>query len=76
MLSISEENTASAYICSVFSFFKRNGDKRLWLLFLDLLLEWWYVGGHSSSCIDSCASCNTSRKKADIDSWIIRLAEA
>ncbi len=84
MLSIFGENEASAYIGSVYSSSKVDGGKGLWLLFLDSLLESQRVSSCSDSRTSGCtcynagiwADCNADRKKADIDSCIIRLAGA
>ena len=65
---MSSGNAALAYINSVYFSFKADKNKRLWLLFLDLLLE--------QSRVSYSADYNTCKKEAIIYTWIIELAGA
>lgn len=74
ILFIFEKNIVLAYIYLIYSFFKIDKDKRLWLLFFDLLLKQYCIcrcngniGGYISYDINGWADYNTSRKKANID---------
>ncbi len=59
VIYIWRKHSFSLYMLSIL-FFQNRWDKKLWLLFLDSLLERNCTGDHVDSGIVGCASWNTS----------------